>query len=187
MCNESDTDQCTNISVVSLFWFICSCFSTFSFTVITARYPLYFTVRVGDDVTLPCEDVKKDHVKCVNTTWLFTASGNALTLFEHGKIHENSKSRSDRLSVTEKCSLVIKKVTVEDVGVYTCRQFDQSGRQQGEDVSVKLSVVISEYLYHNVFSSNCLVRTRYRNITIDRYIMEKRWDLEEHLISNSYL
>ncbi|KAI3364555.1 hypothetical protein L3Q82_011337 [Scortum barcoo] len=44
------------------------------------------------------------------------------------------------MSVTANCSLVIKKVTVEDVGQYTCRQF-RSERQQGEDSQVHLSVI----------------------------------------------
>uniref|UniRef100_A0A3Q0RLY0 Immunoglobulin V-set domain-containing protein n=1 Tax=Amphilophus citrinellus TaxID=61819 RepID=A0A3Q0RLY0_AMPCI len=38
-----------------------------------------------------------------------------------GQIKETAKS--DRLSVTADCSLIIKKVTDEDVGSYTCRQF----------------------------------------------------------------
>ncbi|KAI3364573.1 hypothetical protein L3Q82_011361 [Scortum barcoo] len=38
------------------------------------------------------------------------------------------------------CSLVIKKVTVEDVGLYTCKQF-RSAYQQGEDSLVFLSVI----------------------------------------------
>ncbi|XP_067338482.1 uncharacterized protein [Channa argus] len=98
-------------------------------------------VRDGDDVTLQCE-IANHHNRCDNTTWLFSGLGNtAVTLFEHGKIHNNTDSKPDRLSVTENCSLVIKKVTDEDVGHYSCRQFDKSGRQQGSDSVVYLSVV----------------------------------------------
>ncbi|XP_050927617.1 uncharacterized protein LOC108887474 [Lates calcarifer] len=101
------------------------------------------TVRAGDEATLSCGHVIKDQDKCDKTTWIFSGSGSraAVTLFEHGKIHEEAKSKPDRLSLTENCSLVIKKVTVEDVGRYTCRQFDRSGQQQGPDAQVELSVV----------------------------------------------
>ncbi|KAF3703158.1 hypothetical protein EXN66_Car018846 [Channa argus] len=100
-------------------------------------------VRDGGDVTLPCEKVINDQDKCYGTTWLFSRSGNkaAVALFEYGKIKTGSKSKSHRLNVTENCSLVIKKVTDEDVGRYTCRQFDKSGRQQGSESVVDVSVV----------------------------------------------
>ncbi|MEQ2317133.1 hypothetical protein AMECASPLE_039662 [Ameca splendens] len=83
---------------------------------------------------------------CEKTTWLFTGQRNTTeTLFENGKIHQAARNKSDRLSVTANCSLVIKKVSVEDVGLYICRQFDASGRDQGSDSNVHLSVVnISE-------------------------------------------
>ncbi|XP_035854749.1 uncharacterized protein LOC118494548 [Sander lucioperca] len=55
------------------------------------------------------------------------------------------KQKSDRLSVTEKCSLVIKNITGDDVGHYTCRQFYRSERpQQGPDTVLHLSVVNME-------------------------------------------
>ncbi|XP_067337864.1 uncharacterized protein [Channa argus] len=102
-----------------------------------------FTVRDGDDVTLPCGNVRDDPEKCDRTTWLFSGSGNtaAVELVNVGKIKPESNSKSHRLSVTEKCSLVIKKVTYEDVGLYTCRQFDKSGQQQVSDSVVVVSVV----------------------------------------------
>ncbi|XP_039637302.1 uncharacterized protein LOC120546441 [Perca fluviatilis] len=97
------------------------------------------TVRVGDEVTLSCRNVIDDQDKCYRTTWFFTGLKNAVLLFEDGKIHKEAKTKSDRLSVNEKCSLVIKKVTDEDVGSYTCRQI-RSGEQY-EDTVVYLSVV----------------------------------------------
>ncbi|XP_039981608.1 uncharacterized protein LOC120789144 isoform X1 [Xiphias gladius] len=105
---------------------------------------LRFNVRVGGEVALPCQSVRDDQVKCNGTAWLFDESRKSITLFEYGKIHDEAKSKSDRLSVTENCSLVIKKVTVQDVGRYTCRQFDQSGQRQGQDATFPLSVVTSE-------------------------------------------
>ncbi|KAK9531833.1 hypothetical protein VZT92_011236 [Zoarces viviparus] len=100
-----------------------------------------FTVRDGDEVTLPCENMIRDQDECNSTTWLFIGSGNTVVpLFQNGKFDEAAKDKSDRLSVSENCSLIIKNVTDEDVGRYICRQF-RSGRQQGPDARVYLSVV----------------------------------------------
>ncbi|XP_050927627.1 uncharacterized protein LOC108887506 isoform X2 [Lates calcarifer] len=108
----------------------------------TGQYSSIFTVRDEDEATLSCENVIDDQDQCDRTDWIFIGSGSrTVTLFEHGKIHEAAKSKSDRLSVTENCSLVIKKVTVKDVGRYICRQFDRSGQQQDPDALVELSVV----------------------------------------------
>ena len=98
--------------------------------------------------------------KCDSTTWVFSHSRNtaAVGLIELGQIGENVKAQSDRLSVTADCSLVIKKVTVGDVGRYSCRQFDRSGQQQGPDAKVYLSVINSEYLHHSfMFSAQTIL------------------------------
>ncbi|KAM4521538.1 uncharacterized protein PAE49_001602 [Odontesthes bonariensis] len=108
-------------------------------TALTQQFPNK-DVTVGDDVTLPCEGFKEFHDECNSTTWLFTVPGAAaaVQLFEHGKVHSAAQTKADRLNVTASCSLVIKKVTGEDAGHYTCRQF-KSG-QQVTDSTVKLSV-----------------------------------------------
>ena len=140
-----------------LVWFPLSSFST----AVTGEIS-FFTVREGDGVTLPCEHVIEDQVKCDATDWFFRPPRHitAVELVTRGRIGEAAKSKSDRLSVTEKCSLVIKKVTAEDVGRYDCQQY-KPGQIQYQDTLVYLSVVTSEYLHHNVFGSNCLVTTRY--------------------------
>ncbi|XP_045898509.1 uncharacterized protein LOC123966379, partial [Micropterus dolomieu] len=104
---------------------------------------LSFTVRVGDEVTLPCENVTDSQKRCEYTTWFFVGSGNkpAVELVTLGQIGENTKAKSDRLSVTENCSLVIKKVTDEDDGYYHCQQY-KSRQQQAPDSHVHLSVII---------------------------------------------
>lgn len=103
---------------------------------------------------------------CISTTWIFSDSSSSVSLFEFGQIKE-AKPKSDRLSLSADCSLVIKKVTDQDVGRYTCRQYKTAtGSQEGPDFMIHLSVINSEYLHLNVFSSNCPVRTTNWNTTI---------------------
>ncbi|XP_026174230.1 uncharacterized protein LOC113137077 isoform X16 [Mastacembelus armatus] len=121
---------------------------------------IYIDVRDGDDVTLSCENLINDQDKCDGTTWMFMESGNtaAVELVRLGQIQSEAKSKPDRLSVTENCSLVLKKVTVEDVGLYTCRQFDTSGRQQGPESVVVLTVVtMTEQKLHDKVTFSCQV------------------------------
>ncbi|XP_067429108.1 uncharacterized protein [Thunnus thynnus] len=102
-----------------------------------------------------------DQDKCNSISWIFSGLRNtaAVELIELGQIDENAKAKSDRLSVTVNCSLVIKKVTVEDVGRYTCRQF-KSGQQQGQDSRVYLSVVtMTEHKNTDKVMLSCSVST----------------------------
>lgn len=130
------------------------------FTAVTGQYSPV-VVRDGDDVTIPCENVRYNQNDCEYTNWLVSGAGNtpSVELVARGQIGETAMTKPDKLSVTANCSLVIKKVTVEDVGRYSCRQLNRSGEQQGQDARVYLSVLHCEYLHHNFFSSNCLVRT----------------------------
>ncbi|MEQ2316854.1 hypothetical protein AMECASPLE_036716 [Ameca splendens] len=100
---------------------------------------LYFTVRVGDEVTLPCGNMIDIRNYCDSITWMFSINSRSVTLFELGQILRDAAAKSDRLSFAADCSLVIKKVSVEDVGFYTCRQFING--QQGPDSHSYLSVV----------------------------------------------
>nr|XP_040016986.1 uncharacterized protein LOC120808267 isoform X1 [Gasterosteus aculeatus aculeatus] len=97
------------------------------------------TVRDGDEVTLPCNSVTEDQNNCDSTEWFFTylRSTQLVVLVRNGQIEE-AKAESDRLSVSQNCSLVMKKVTRGDVGLYVCRQFRPGGH---EDAEVHLSVV----------------------------------------------
>ncbi|KAM8832203.1 uncharacterized protein AB9W97_003422 isoform 2-T5 [Spinachia spinachia] len=92
------------------------------------------TVRDGDDVTLPCNSVAEDQNNCDSTLWLSKTSRSrtAAVLVRNGQINE-AEAESDRLSVSQNCSLVMKKVTRADVGRYVCRH--------NEDAEVPLSVV----------------------------------------------
>ncbi|XP_034384161.1 uncharacterized protein LOC117727786 isoform X10 [Cyclopterus lumpus] len=112
------------------------------FTAATGQRLLFFTVRDGDEVTLPCDTGTDDQKNCDSTYWLlddFRISV-AVYLVKEGQIDDEAKDKSDRLSVSENCSLVIKKVTDEDIGKYTCKQF-RSGQQEGQNAVVILSVV----------------------------------------------
>ncbi|XP_045917566.1 uncharacterized protein LOC123978366 [Micropterus dolomieu] len=129
------------------------------FTAAAGKLLLFLIVRLGDDVTLPCENVIDSQQQCEKTTWLFSDSGNIeVFLVDLGQI-KNSKAKSDRLSVTENCSLVIKKVTVKDVDRYDCRQF-KSGQQQTPDSHVYLSVInMTEHQDGDKVMINCSVLT----------------------------
>lgn len=103
----------------------------------------FVIVRDGDDVTLPCESVTANQDKCDNTNWIYSSTGYSVDLVKRGQIHENAKVKSDRLSVTANCSLVIKKITQEDDDIYYCQQ-----HISGQESLVLLSVISSEYLHH---------------------------------------
>ncbi|KAM9703371.1 uncharacterized protein ACNS7B_002099 [Menidia menidia] len=96
-----------------------------------------FLVKAGYEVSLPCKTETNYQQNCGQFSWLFASKTNSQTktLFEYGKI----QPKSDRLTVTEDCSLLIKEVTDLDVGHYTCREFE-SGRQVSQS-GVFLSVV----------------------------------------------
>ncbi|XP_032398665.1 uncharacterized protein LOC116706124 [Etheostoma spectabile] len=110
------------------------------------------TVRAGDEVTLPCEDVINNQRECHSITWSFDrSSGRAeADVVKEGQIVENSNN-SDRLSVTENCSLFIKKVTEEDAGRHHCKQYNRSD-------TVDLSVVtMTEHQDNKNVTLNCSV------------------------------
>ncbi|XP_019123640.1 uncharacterized protein LOC109140646 isoform X2 [Larimichthys crocea] len=138
-------------------WIIFSLFLMllFSFSASTWSHSS-FTVRAGDEVTLPCASVTDDQDKCDDTTWVLRRSGNTVLNFKQGQLDKEDKSKSDRLSVTQNCSLVIKKVTDEDVGAYTCKQ-DKTGKQQQLSL-INLSVVtMTEHENTDQVVLNCSV------------------------------
>lgn len=113
-------------------------------------------MKAGDDVTLPCLNGVNKKNNCDGTTWTFT-SGNTQTaeLITLGQIGENPKTKSDRLSVTETCSLVIKNLTVEEVGQYSCDHHKlreiQTQHTLFHQAKVDLSAITCKYL-HQIFS-----------------------------------
>ncbi|KAL4618111.1 hypothetical protein GN956_G20928 [Arapaima gigas] len=93
--------------------------------------------RVGQTVTLQCEDVP--NMRCSSATWLYNRPGSAETtaVYEHGKIKD--REMNHRLSVNSDCSLHISDVRAKDRGGYTCRKF-VNGSPYGRDTVVQLNV-----------------------------------------------
>ncbi|XP_059211954.1 uncharacterized protein LOC131990822 isoform X2 [Centropristis striata] len=122
-------------------------FVMLQFAAVSGKSTTYVTVtaRDGDEVTLPCNNVIKNQHKCDQTSWLYSqntgkATEELISLGQIGK-SEIAEAKSNRLSVTADCSLVIKNVTRQDAGLYSCRQFNRAGKLQGGDALVDLSVV----------------------------------------------
>ncbi|XP_063757821.1 uncharacterized protein LOC134876687 isoform X2 [Eleginops maclovinus] len=130
-------------------------------TAVTGLPYLFRTVRDGDEVTLPCANVMDHQDKCDGTDWLFTEPGRTavVKLVDRGQIGKQAKAKSHRLSAAENCSLIIKKVTVEDPGQYSCRQV-RLGGQQSEDAVVFLSVVtMTDHQSNDEVTLRCSVKT----------------------------
>uniref|UniRef100_A0A3B3IE64 Ig-like domain-containing protein n=1 Tax=Oryzias latipes TaxID=8090 RepID=A0A3B3IE64_ORYLA len=128
----------------------------------TAASPLMtvMEVRDGDEVSLTCTGGRDFHDGCKSVTWIYDDSTNTVTLhsrktvtlFEHGKIHKDAGSKSDRLNLSEDCSLVLKKITAEDEGRYSCR-LSRPFRSQLTDVVVRLTIIDGgfPFSYLNLF------------------------------------
>uniref|UniRef100_A0A3B3IEL0 Ig-like domain-containing protein n=1 Tax=Oryzias latipes TaxID=8090 RepID=A0A3B3IEL0_ORYLA len=97
-------------------------------------------VRDGNEVSLTCSGGGNFHDGCKSMTWIYDDSTNTVTLFEHGKIHKDAGSKSERLNLSEDCSLVLKKITAEVEGRYSCR-LSRPFRSQLTDVVVRLTII----------------------------------------------
>ncbi|XP_065819198.1 uncharacterized protein [Labrus bergylta] len=129
-------------------------------TAVTGEDIPSFTVREGDEVTLPCGNVIECQQNCDGTSWLISQGFvGALELVTRGNISEKAVDLSNRLRVVANCSLVITEVSMLYVGRYACRQF-KSGEQHGQDAHVDLSVLeIGELLSKDESSFSCSVDT----------------------------
>lgn len=99
-----------------------------------------------------------DQNKCDKTTWTFFSRDQpAVELITLGQIGEEAKTKSDRLSVTVNCSLLIKKLTVEDVGRYRYKHCTSAVKPTQD---FDLSVLSSEYLLQTIlYSDSLFIRT----------------------------
>ncbi len=90
--------------------------------------------RSGENVRLPCNNALSD---CTSTTWTYKRHSGTVELITGAKkMAEDDRERHERLSLGSDCSLNIKKVTKEDYGSYSCRQYVNG--QQGTDSRVHL-------------------------------------------------
>ncbi|XP_039638024.1 uncharacterized protein LOC120546851 isoform X2 [Perca fluviatilis] len=146
------------------------------------QFLLSSTVRDGDEVTLSCENVRDNQNNCDGTTWNFRYLRSMIVeLVRLGQIGVNAKAKSDRLSVRENCSLVIKNVTEEDVGRYFCQQYNKAGRYQGQDSLVHLSVVtMTEEKNDDIVTLNCSVSTYERCKHTVKWLYEGKDVAKDH-------
>ncbi|XP_074541514.1 uncharacterized protein LOC141802024 isoform X2 [Halichoeres trimaculatus] len=123
---------------------------------------LYHTARVGDNAILSCGNVIKNQHNCDQTTWTFRHTGSPEEkLVTHGQI--STRAEPNTLSVTENCSLLLKKITWYNVGHYSCQQYPPGGKpgepsanaylsllsmseqKRGDEVIVRCSLLIHEH------------------------------------------
>ncbi|XP_056088566.1 uncharacterized protein LOC130068938 [Rhinichthys klamathensis goyatoka] len=90
----------------------------------------------GESVSLPCYNALSG---CTSTTWNYNNKDSETVELIAGGKKKNDIERRERLSLGSDCSLNIKKVTQEDYGLYTCRQYVNG--QQGTDAPVYLHVL----------------------------------------------
>ncbi len=90
----------------------------------------------GENVRLSCNNARSS---CTSTTWMYNTHSGAVELIDRG-IKRNNIERYERLNLYSDCSLNIEKVTKEDRGLYSCRQY-VNDEQQGTDAPVYLHVL----------------------------------------------
>ncbi|XP_054882054.1 uncharacterized protein LOC129356482 [Poeciliopsis prolifica] len=108
------------------------------FTAATRTEPSFFTVNAGDEITLRCGNISDPLRDAESTEWLFSGFRSPDTEILVKELSRKVTRRSDRLSVSADRSLVIKTVTVDDVGFYTCRK-NVSGQE--DDADIFLSII----------------------------------------------
>ncbi|XP_047194174.1 uncharacterized protein LOC124851042 isoform X2 [Hippoglossus stenolepis] len=147
------------------------------FTVLAAQ-DSFIIVRAGAEVTLPCDNVRDDHVNCGATSWFFSDSKwtRSIDLFVNRQLNTSliSKSKADRLRLAANCSLVIREVTAEDAGQYNCIQSDLT-TQPYKDHVVFISVVnVTEQKRTDEVTLSCSVSTYRRcGLTVKWLYMNK--------------
>ncbi|XP_040017018.2 uncharacterized protein LOC120808275 isoform X1 [Gasterosteus aculeatus] len=93
--------------------------------------------RSGQDVFLSCLNTSPGDTTCSLVSWIYSMDQiQSSFVVKEGKV-ERRFAQGSRLSLDTRCSLVIRNVTAEDVGGYTCRQ----GQDVNRDEQVSLSVM----------------------------------------------
>ncbi|XP_029966866.1 uncharacterized protein LOC115402442 [Salarias fasciatus] len=142
--------------------------------------------RAGEDVTLTCEHVLEGQRDCNGTTWRYSKSGNTLVvaLVELGKMKENHEIESDRLKFTADCSLKIKKVTVQDVGLYNCQQYKSDGSENyilvnWSDKHLSVATIVTEQEVDDEETLKCFVTSFMRSCELEVKWKIKDQDIDE--------
>ncbi|CAJ1077861.1 uncharacterized protein LOC109976674 isoform X2 [Xyrichtys novacula] len=105
------------------------------FEVGSSQEQIHRFYKPGQNVILPCGLQSSRGPQCSNIRWLYKRdSSETKNVVSNGKVDQSSQQAA-RLSVNTNCSLVIRQATSEDVGLYTCRPFDN----ERFDVHVYLS------------------------------------------------
>ncbi|XP_029966859.1 uncharacterized protein LOC115402440 isoform X2 [Salarias fasciatus] len=119
--------------------------------------------RAGEDVTLTCQHELEGQRDCNGTTWSYTPGRISLVaLVELGKLKEINETEPDRLRVTADCSLMIKKVTVQDVGRYVCYQYKSDGslghiQVNWSDMFLSVATIVTEHEVDDEETLKCFV------------------------------
>ncbi|XP_074541728.1 uncharacterized protein LOC141802156 [Halichoeres trimaculatus] len=119
-----------------------------------------FIIREGGEISLSCENVRNDPTNCDRTTWSFSqlTKTSAVDVVSGGQIRNRRNNKSDRLSLTENCSLVIKNITYQDAGRYFCIQ-EESGWREGAVVDLSV-VTLTEVKKDGHVTLKCRLSTR---------------------------
>uniref|UniRef100_A0A8C2G2T2 Ig-like domain-containing protein n=1 Tax=Cyprinus carpio TaxID=7962 RepID=A0A8C2G2T2_CYPCA len=137
-------------------------------------------ISSGENVRLSCNNALPD---CKSTTWIYNRFSHSETveLIRLG-IKKTDTESHKRLSLESDCSLNIKKITKEDYGFYTCRQF-VNDQQQGTDARVFLHVLhVSSSFSQTEISAGRSVTLfcqlySYERVSCDYWIRSKGIDL----------
>ncbi|XP_029966871.1 uncharacterized protein LOC115402445 [Salarias fasciatus] len=133
--------------------------------------------RAGEDVTLTCQHELEGQRDCNGTSWYYDYSRSSVELVQLGKIKNNSEIEPDRLRVTADCSLMIKKVTVQDVGLYYCGQDDIISHSSGAYLSVV--TIVTEQKVDDEETLKCFVTPSEENCELEVKWKIKDQDIDE--------
>ncbi|XP_074541603.1 uncharacterized protein LOC141802088 [Halichoeres trimaculatus] len=99
---------------------------------------IYVFYHPEQDATLQCEGPSSSRPQgCSDVSWLYNRIRSETIQEVKGGNFMSGSGRGDRLTLNPDCSLVIRSITVEDVGLYTCRR----GNDDYYDVNVYLSTL----------------------------------------------
>lgn len=123
---------------------MCTCHFSFLSEVTSRTTDVSLYSRSGQDVFLSCLNTSPGDTTCSLVSWIYSMNQiQSSFVVKEGKV-ERRFAQGSRLSLDTRCSLVIRNVTAEDVGGYTCRQ----GQDVNRDEQVSLSVMTGEGHFH---------------------------------------